>query len=289
MATTIAALRKRKYLESNSESLNNALDKERKYITRFVYGMNDDCITTKLFTPAGLLEPETTNLGMLMFRFDTELDSPKYLVISVLFLAMRAYNTQASTKATLLSLYRDTMAQNVLTMLDTYKAVEHKLCVLGVTNMVSVGTNCLVSCAMQGNAYDIMKENVYGLTVLKDLLIEPDWEPRVGGTQHIYVTFIYKSVDGRLQYGLFVVLTGLSYEKLTIELVRRTFARERFLFMNHLVSNDSEITHFGSIQKIGSCLTEDVKSGTLDYKGTSLPVVKLENVYVDIGTKHRFI
>ncbi|ANC96573.1 capsid triplex subunit 1 [macacine betaherpesvirus 9] len=279
---------KRKYFEFNEVDLNNAIEKEKKKIKILLRGMSKECVIARSFTPCELLGPEKDQLGMLMFRFETNAENPKFVLISVFFLAMNAFNVSFYTKTSLLSLYKAPIVNNVKTMLETIPFFEERLTLFGVSNLISQGTNCLMSCVMQGYVYDVRKENIYGLIVPKELLLEPDWEPRKNSLQYIYLCYIYQELQNKLEYGIYVVLTELIHEETLIDILRSKFSKERFMFMNYLI-NGENLNYFGSIQRIGFCNTENIKTGILDCQGISLAITKFKNVFIELCEKKYFL
>lgn len=284
------AIKRRKFLHVNDNTqLNTATETERQYFKQLLFGTNTESILIKMFTPNGLLEPEKVFMGVPMFRFETDIESPKVLAISIFFLAIKAYNTSNATRAALEAIYKDTLAENVCMMLDAISFIEQRLSFIGMTSSVSVGTNCLVSCTIQGFLYDGDKNIIFSGVFPKEFLLEPDWEPRNGEYQNAYVTFIYKKLDRNIRFAIYFVLTSLTYEKVLVDLLRDRFCRERALFLDYLADDNSDVPYFGSVQRIGRCKTVDIKASTLDVRGTVLDVIKLERFCVDIGNRQHFL
>ena len=286
---TVEAVKKRKYISIDAGTLNNVVEKERKFLKQFLSGRQNLRIAARVFTPCELLAPELENLGMLMYRFETDVDNPKILFVGLFFLCSNAFNVSTCVRTALTAMYTNSMVDNVLSMINTCRYVEDKVSLFGVTSLVSCGSSCLLSCVMQGNVYDVNKENIYGLTVLKEILLEPDWEPRQHSTKYVYVVHVYKEVLAKLQYGIYVVLTSFQNEDLVVDILRQYFEKERFLFLNYLINSNTTLSYFGSVQRIGRCATEDIKSGFLQYRGITLSVIKLENIFVDLSEKKVFV
>lgn len=289
MTNLLQTVKKRKYIEGKNESLNTVLEIEKKYFKQILWGATNENICTKGFTPNGLVEIEKNILGVLMFRFETEIDSPKTLILSLFFLALKAYNVRSSTKSALETIYKDPIIENIMGMIDLCDYIEEKVSVLGVCNMISIGTNCLLSCVQQGNVYDAIKQQIYANLILRDLLLEPDWEPRNGQLQYLYVIFIYKKVEHKMDFGLYIILTHLTHEKTVIDAIREKFNKERVRYLDYIASDVFNLDYFGSLQQIGYCYTDDIKTSSIDIKGVVLPVLKLERFFVSIKTKKRFI
>ncbi|AAC54691.1 minor capsid protein [Human betaherpesvirus 7] len=283
-------LQKRKHQTIDETSLNNLIENEKKKIKSLLaFGVPKECVLSRSFTPCELLGPERDHLGMLMFRLETDAESPKFLLISVLFLAMNAFNVSFCTRTSLANLYKTSLVDSINTMLDSCSYLEEKVSLFGVTNYISQGTNCLISCVMQGHVYDVRKENIYGLVILKDLLLEPDWEPRQNAIQYIYLCYIYRQAFNKIEYGIYIVLSELTHEEVLIDLLRNKFSKERFMFMNYLINGDGNLNYFGSLQRIGHCKTQNIKSGILDLQGISLTIIRLKDVFVELCERKIFL
>ncbi|APZ76255.1 capsid assembly and DNA maturation [Murid herpesvirus 3] len=288
MAQTIQNLKKRKYIDVESDYLNIAIDKEKKFLKKAIYGADNQNTIAKVFTPSSLLEFENDIMGVLFFRFETHIDSPKFLFLSKFLYLLKFYNISEITRNKLYAIYDNNMVHNVLNMISI-NDIKNSVNVIGASSAVSSGFNCLISCVMNGYIYDAMKQNFYTFTILKEIVLEIDWLPRNGPIQYIYLVHIYKYLNGQLGAGLYIVLSAYSNIKSFINVLREKFSRERFLFMNLILDEEKENMTFGSVQMIGNCNTEDIKNGFIDFKSVNLPVLKIKNFCVDINEKYDFI
>lgn len=224
---------------------------------------------------------------MLMFRLDTNTDSPKYLVISLFVLLLKCYNLSAPTMLALKAMYSGSMIETVLNFIDV-KRLEDSLHLLGLTNFISTGYNSLVSVVMQGNSYNTLKTEIYGLIIPKEIYVDLDWDSRPGGVKHVYIIILYKYAN-ELVPGVFIGTSHSTNMQVVIDTVRIRFVKDRYSFLSCMSDADSDKGYFGSILRIGYCDFENIRPSTLTYRGSSISVLNFNKIFMDIGSRHSFL
>ncbi|AEV80751.1 capsid triplex subunit 1 [Aotine betaherpesvirus 1] len=256
---------------------------------RYVYGADHQAITGRFFVPDGLVELESQS-GVLMFVFDTGVESPRTVYISLFLLAAKAANVSANTRCVIVGIYSSSMAATVLSWLDgCLQTLHRRLRTLGCVQSASSGITSLLTCVLQGYLYNLLKTEVFSLPVPKDLYFQIEDESR-SGTQYAYLIIIYHCGEGETKPGIYVCTTSVFHLATLVDVIRQRFLRERFDFLNKRITRPSySVTCTGVIQRLGWCLKEDIHAGVIAHKEAKLPVMRLSQFHVEIGPLHEFV
>lgn len=257
---------------------------ERSIVRGYVYGADHAAVTARFFVRESLMEIEQKNLGVLMFRLDTGIEMPRTVLISVFFLSMVAENVSAAVKNTLRVAY-GTEGEAVLSWLRAGAQRLHKIVhPLGCTNSITAGATCLITCAMKGHSYNLLKTEIYPLTVPKEMYLDLDGESQ-DDIKYAYfvITYDYNN-DRRGHPSVFVVVTRTTHRQTLLNGLRYRFRVSRFFFLNNYIAGyGTPLGCVGSLQRIGWFCPREVKSGVLTCRSGQLSVVKLEQFYFDVG------
>lgn len=276
----------------------DAADKARKLrrieealIARYVHGADHRCVYARFFIQDGLIEPERSALGSLLFRLDTGAESPRVVVVGVFMLAAVAANTSAATKAALRALYTAAPATAALEWLALVLPRLHRaVCVLGCLGSVSPGITNMITCTMLGNSYNSLKTEVYPLVVPRECYVDLEVDNRVSEVAQVYLLILYEYNNDETRPAVYVVSTSATHRPTVINLVRHRFSLARLLFLDRCIAACARPPPcLGVVQRLGWCLYNQIKSGTVPHKNAQLPVTKFEEFYTEIGTVYEFV
>lgn len=264
---------------------------ERAIVRGYVYGADHAAITARFFVREGLVEIEHTNLGLLMFRLDTGIEMPSTVLVSLFFVCQVAENVSAATKAALKAAYGTEGAAILSWMRDGATRLHKVIHPLGCTNSVTPGATCLITCAMKGHSYNLLKTEIYPFLVPKEIYLDLDEEPPAADEiRFVYFVITYEyNCERQGRPSAFVVVSRTSHRQALLNVLRYRFRVPRFFFLNNSISGYGPTTGcLGTLQRLGWFYARDARSGVVTYRGGQLPVVRLEQFYLDVGTVVEF-
>lgn len=262
---------------------------ERSIVKGYVYGADHGAVTARFFIRDSVMEVEQKNLGILMFRLDTGIEMPRTVLVSLFFVSMVAENVSVATKTMLRTAY-GREGEAILSWLRSGACRLHKIIhPLGCTNSITPGATCLITCAMRGCSYNLLKTEIFPLIVPKEIYLDIDGDS-ADEIRHAYfvITYDYNN-DRQGRPSAFVVVTRISHKQTLLNVLRYRFRVSRFFFLNNSISEyGPSVGCLGTLQRLGWFPSKEVKSGVVPCKNGQVSVVKLEKFYVDVGSVVEF-
>lgn len=258
---------------------------ERSIVRGYVYGSEHAAVSARFFVREGtMMEVEQKHLGVLMFRLDTGIETPDTVLVSLFFVALVAENVSAATRVAIRSAYGREGEAVLAWLRDGLHRLHRVLHPIGCTNSVTPGVTCLVTCAMRGHCYNLLKTEIYPLLVPKELYLDLDVDPTEEiRSVYFVITYDYNS-DRRGRPAVYVVVTRLRHRQTLLNLLRYRFKVTRFYFLNHVLAGTGPATgYFATVQRLGWFYSREARAGVVACRGGQLPVVRLEKCFVDPG------
>lgn len=268
------------------------LRKMERAFAKYIYGADHEAIAIRFFVQEGLLEIETVHYGCLMLRLDTSAESPRYVMISLFFLAIRAANVCSAVRTALSALYTSAPCGAVSSWLEPSIATIHKVVsAVGCMNSVSPGITSLITCVMRGHAYNMLKTEIYPFVFPKDMYVKLDVHGSPEGPLYAYLVIVYNHAGPEPKPNIYIVVSSVRNRSVLLNLLRQRFVTERFLYLDRKIVRPNDASAcVGVVQRLGWCdESGDIKTGVLGYKSAQIPVVKLEKFYTDVGTMFEFV
>uniref|UniRef100_A0AAU7E011 Capsid triplex subunit 1 n=1 Tax=Cardioderma bat herpesvirus TaxID=3141914 RepID=A0AAU7E011_9VIRU len=294
MAADSATTKKRSLDEVKDIPASNRAAKLRKVedslIAHYIYAADHKAVFGRFFVQEDLLPLEGDALGSLMFRFNTGAETPQHVVFSLFLLARRCDNVSASTKNTLESVYRGSTVKAVMAWMDmALNDIHRTLCIVGCLNYMSPGITTMITCVMQGNAYNDLKTKIYSLPVPREMYLKLSDEESDDMIAQVYFVIIYGYNNGEIRPSVFMLVTSATHTGTVLNFCRHRFSVERLYYLDAFITRPLNARScFGYIRRVGWCKFGDIRNGVVSHKTAQIPVVHLGNFCTDLGPALEF-